>query len=136
LTRTNVLAENSRILAPPNDKEAIMAGDLGYFTIPVADLERGKAFWGDLFGWQFDPANTSESYAHVANTTPPGGLHAAAGSSPNVWFTVDDIDVAVARVRELGGHADEPQQSASGWSTACRDDQGTSFNLWQPAPGL
>jgi predicted enzyme related to lactoylglutathione lyase len=53
-----------------------------------------------------------------------------------VWFKVADIRAAVAQVRELGGSADEPQQSASGWSTACRDDQGTQFNLWQPAPGF
>ena len=52
-----------------------------------------------------------------------------------MWFKVSDIRAAVARVRDLGGHADQPQESPSGWSAACRDDQGTLFNLWQPAPG-
>jgi predicted enzyme related to lactoylglutathione lyase len=52
-----------------------------------------------------------------------------------VWFKVTDIHAAVARVRQLGGHADQLQQSPSGWSAPCRDDQGTLFNLWQPAPG-
>jgi len=111
-----------------------MAADLGYFTVPVPDMARGRAFYGELFGWTFGP-DATDSYAHVANTTPPGGLHRADGTSPQVWFRVTDITAAVARVRQLGGAADEPQESPTGWSTACRDDQGTHFNLWQPAPG-
>ena len=112
-----------------------MSANLGYFTIPVADMKRGRVFYGGLFGWKFaDGAN--DRYSHVDNTTPPGGLNHDKGSSPRVWFKVPDIKMAVARVRELGGHAEEPQQSDSGWSAACRDDQGTSFDLWQPATGL
>ena len=106
--------------------------ELGYFTIPVADLERGKAFYGGVFDWQFEPG---ESYAHIGNTKLPGGLHVGDGSSPKVWFRVADIQAAMAHVRALGGHADEPQESASGWSADCRDDQGARFSLWQPAPG-
>ncbi len=111
-----------------------MSGELGYFTIPVSDMKRGRAFFGTLFGWQFAP-DADDRYAHIGNTAPPGGLHSTEGSSPQVWFKVDDIQAAVARVRQLGGQAEAPQESPSGWSTACRDDQGTHFNLWQPAPG-
>ena len=106
--------------------------ELGYFTIPVIDLERGKAFYGGVFGWRFEPG---ESYAHIGNTKLPGGLHVSDGSSPKVWFRVAEIQAAVARVRALGGQSDEPQESASGWSADCRDDQGVRFSLWQPAPG-
>ena len=111
-----------------------MSGALRYFTVPVADVKRGRAFYGGLFGWQFAP-DATDAYAHITNTTPPGGLHGSSASSPQVWFTVDDIAAAVAKVRALGGHADQPQESPSGWNAACRDDQGTHFNLWQPAPG-
>jgi len=111
-----------------------MAGDLGYFTVPVGDVERGRKFYGGLLGWQFAP-DATDQYAHVTNATPPGGLHRAGGANPQVWFKVADIQAAVARVRQLGGQADTPQESPSGWSAACRDDQGTHFNLWQPAPG-
>lgn len=110
-----------------------MAGELGYFVIPVGNVERGKAFYGRLFGWQFEPG---ETYAHVKNTDPPGGLNQEQGAHPRVWFRVDDIQAAVARVRELGGEAANPQRSDSGWSSDCRDDQGTYFSLWQPAPGF
>jgi predicted enzyme related to lactoylglutathione lyase len=111
-----------------------MSGDLGYFTVPVADVKKARAFYGRLLGWQF-AGDAGDDYAHVSNTTPPGGLHRDDERSPKVWFKVTDIRAAVAQVRELGGHAGEPQESPSGWSTACRDDQGTQFNLWQPAPG-
>jgi uncharacterized protein len=109
-----------------------VSGELGYFVLPMGDVAKGKAFYGDLFGWRFAPG---EQYAHIENTTPPGGLTQAPGDSVQVWFKVADINEAVERVRALGGHADEPQQSDSGWGADCRDDQGTRFSLWQPAPG-
>ena len=74
-----------------------MAGELGYFTIPVADMECGKTFYGGLFGWQFAP-DANADYSHVSNTTPPGGLHRTAGANLQAWFKVDDIRKAVARV--------------------------------------
>ena len=78
---------------------------------------------------------TEEQYAHIENTTPPGGLVRKAGDTAQIWFRVDDIRAAAARVQELGGEASEPSESASGWHCDCRDDQGTRFSLWQPAPG-
>ncbi|HEY8173720.1 MAG TPA: VOC family protein [Dehalococcoidia bacterium] len=113
-----------------------MSGNLSYFTIPTPDLQRGRAFYGGLFGWQFDAENSHDAYAHIGNTEPGGGLHAHEGTSVSVWFRVDEIQAAVARVRELGGHADEPALSDSGWRARCRDDQGAGFNLWQPAQGF
>ena len=120
------LVEHAEPVAPETVPE------LGYFTTPVAALERGKAFYGGVIGRRFEPG---ESYAHIGNTRLPGGLHAGAGSTPKVWFRVAEIQAAVARVRALGGQADEPQEGASGWSADCRDDQGARFSLWQPAPG-
>jgi hypothetical protein len=86
-------------------------GDLGYFTIPVRDLQRGRTFYGGLFGWEFQAERATDPYAHIGNATPPGGLHVNDTASPQVWFKVDEITVAVATVRELGGRADEPQQA-------------------------
>ncbi len=108
-----------------------MPGDLGYYTLPIADLEKGRAFYGGLFGWRFA---AGDEYAHIENTTPPGGLSRAAGDTAQVWFRVDDIRAAVARVAELGGEASPPSESPSGWSSDCRDNQGTRFSLWQPSP--
>lgn len=32
-----------------------MSGELGYFTIPVGDMERGRAFFGSFNLWQPAP---------------------------------------------------------------------------------
>lgn len=114
-----------------------MAVGIGYFTLPTRDLARAKTFYGTLFGWTYEEAFSGETYAHIAETSPGGGINASDQSTtPKVWFRIDDIQSAVARIRELGGTAEEPSQSASGLSAACKDDQGTEFNLWQPAPGF
>jgi len=111
-----------------------MAGDLVYFWIPVADAGRARSFYSGLFGWEFAPGNVPGGF-HITNVSPPGGLHGGGeGSAPHVCFEVADIDAGVARVRELGGHADEPQAIESGFMAACRDDQGTHFYLWAPKP--
>jgi predicted enzyme related to lactoylglutathione lyase len=45
-------------------------------------------------------------------------------------WTVEDVDAAVARVREAGGTViEEPAQQAYGKMAQCTDDQGTRFYL-------
>jgi predicted enzyme related to lactoylglutathione lyase len=107
-----------------------MAGQLVYFWIPTPDSERAKAFYGGLLGWEFEPGNVPDGF-QIRDTNPPGGLHGGeSASSPRVCFEVDDMGGAVARVRELGGVADEPEEIASGHYVRCRDDQGSEFFLW------
>jgi uncharacterized protein len=111
-----------------------VAGDLVYFTVPVPDAERGKAFYRRLLGWEFAPGNVPGGF-QITNVSPPGGIHGGGeGSSPLVWFQVDDLDAALEHVRELGGEAGEAEEIPSGRMAACRDDQGTSFNLWTAHP--
>jgi predicted enzyme related to lactoylglutathione lyase len=108
-----------------------MAGDLVYFWIPVPDGEAAKRFYGELLGWQFGPGSNAEG-SQITNTTPHGGISGAAESAshPQVVFRVDDLEAAMERVRELGGETGEPRPGGEGSSVECRDDQGTSFNLW------
>ena len=117
---------------PPSTKH----GNLGYFVIPVRDLEQGKRFFAAVLGWEYAPEHSHPTYAHVGNTNPGGGLVAGDGDRPEVWFRVDDIHATAAKVQKLGGTAEAPSESGSGWSAACKDDQGAAFNLWKPAPGL
>lgn len=109
-------------------------GTIRYWTQPVRDVTAATTFYAGVFGWQF--AEVSETYAHAKDSDPACGLMRADGKAPEVWFKTLDIASRVAKVRELGGSADEPSESASGTSAACKDDQGMRFNLWQPAPGV
>jgi predicted enzyme related to lactoylglutathione lyase len=107
-----------------------MPGDLAYFMLTVGDAERAEAFFGGLFGWEFGPGSVPEG-RQITNSTPPGGLFATGSpSKPEVWFEVDDIEAALARIRELGGEPGEAEEIASGYMASCRDDQGTPFNVW------
>jgi len=109
-----------------------MAGDLVYFVLPTPDAERARAFYGAMFGWDFSPGNVPGGF-NIEGSSPRGGLFGGGeGSSPTVYFSVDDIDEAVGKVRDLGGDAEDPQEIASGYMSHCRDDQGTSFAIWAP----
>jgi predicted enzyme related to lactoylglutathione lyase len=114
-----------------------MNGELSFFEIGVGDAGRAREFYGRLFGWEFvDEGNG----ATIETPNVPGGLHGGdAGASPYLFFRVDDLDAAEARVRELGGEVDgsvggeDPDTAARfGRFVLCKDDQGSSFGLHEP----
>lgn len=111
-------------------------GELFYFSLPVADGERGRHFYSTLFGWDFgEPGSAGGMNAH--NVIVEGGIGAGRdGDRVEMWFRVDDISAAVATVRELGGSADDPFDTPQGLIAQCTDDQGVDFGLAQPAPGF
>jgi predicted enzyme related to lactoylglutathione lyase len=54
------------------------------------------------------------------------------GAVPYVFFAVDDLDAALARVRELGGELvpfDHGEDTRFGRFAFCKDDQGSAFGL-------
>ena len=71
----------------------------------------GLAFWGSLFGWQFESFPGPAEY-HMARIGETSGV-AVSNMEPGKrgmrsYFDVDDIDDGIARVKELGGEADGP----------------------------
>ena len=115
-----------------------MAGQLVHFEIPVDDTARGREFWGSLFGWEFEAFGEGVDY-HLTRLTETSGA-ALSGMEPGkrgprAYFDVDDINAGVARVKELGGEADQPSPvPGMGWSAACKDEAGNEFGLWQTDP--
>ncbi len=78
-----------------------------FFELGVGDPERGRAFYGALFGWTFAPGPTGGGFA-ITTDGLPGGMHGGDnGASPYLFFRVDDMDAAVARVTELGGTVED-----------------------------
>jgi predicted enzyme related to lactoylglutathione lyase len=112
-----------------------MVVELGYLTLPVKDVSRAAKFYGTLFGWTFVMQGLQG--AHVNNTKFPLGL---IGKGPAharfVFFRVEDIVAAKAKLVSLGGSVTEESENPSGLNAVCVDDQGTEFSLWQPAPGF
>jgi predicted enzyme related to lactoylglutathione lyase len=113
-----------------------MNGELSFFELGVGDLDRARAFYGSLFDWEFVDQGSG---ARIETPNVPGGLHGGdPGATPYLFFRVDDLDAAVARVRELGGEVaedlgDDPDTVARfGRFVLCKDDQGSGFGLHQP----
>ena len=109
--------------------DRVVTGEASHFELGVPDTGRARAFYGSLFGWTIDERGWIET----------GGVRGVLhGDDPEtgivLYFAVPDIQLAVERVRELGGEADELEEpDVSGWYTSCRDDQGVAFGLHQPA---
>lgn len=111
---------------------------LGYLTIDAPDIDKARMFYSALFGWRFDEAASTPTYAHVADSVPALGFTKVerAQNATHLYFRVDDVQTLCDRVTELGGQAAMPSESASGLTAVVSDDQGVSFSLWQPAPGF
>jgi len=84
-------------------------GALSWNELASPDLEASRAFYGGLFGWTFDPFESSpDPYFVIKNgEAGNGGIRELSppGMPPNwlVYFGTEDIDKALAKVEELGG---------------------------------
>jgi predicted enzyme related to lactoylglutathione lyase len=112
-----------------------MAGEMVHVEVPVDDTGKGREFWGELFGWDFESYPGPFEY-HMARLGEQQGA-AITNMEPGkrglrVYFDVDDINAGAARVKELGGEANDPQSVPSmGWFAVCKDSEGNEFGLWQ-----
>jgi hypothetical protein len=118
-----------------------MAGEIAFIELGVEDVASAEKFYSALLGWSF-VAGPSPGGRMINGLGVTAGVHSGdRGAAPYVFFRVDDIDAAVARVRELGGvvedtdvEGDEDMQRRYGRFRLCRDDQDSSFGLYAP-PG-
>jgi uncharacterized glyoxalase superfamily protein PhnB len=129
--QTNVEVED----LPVEDVAGRRYGDIGYMTLNVPDGERARAFYGALLGWRTDAGHEPGSF-HISSITPPSGIAGGADDvSVRLYFRVDDIEAAAARVRELGGQVLAVADYESGGNAECIDNQGLRFDLFRPRPG-
>jgi predicted enzyme related to lactoylglutathione lyase len=106
-------------------------GDVSYLTLEVEDSAKARTFYGAVLGWRFNPGRIDDGWEPV-DVVPMAGLsggHPQATTVP--MYRVDDIHLAVARVRARGGTATDPDPQPYGLTADCVDDQGTRFYLGQ-----
>ncbi len=115
-----------------------MAGRIGHFEIPADDTAKGREFRGSLFGWQFQafPGPFEHHMTQISDQTSGAITNMEPGKrGTRAYFDVDDVNAGAARVKELGGEADEPRPvPGMGWFATYRDTQGNEFGLWQNDP--
>jgi uncharacterized protein len=115
-----------------------MAGEIVHFEVPAAEPDRAAAFWSGLFGLEIGPSSMEEMDYRMFQASPTQGGAVMASDKPGALITyhaTDDIDASVAKVRELGGSADDKKPVPTyGWFSACKDTEGNAFSLWQSDP--
>jgi predicted enzyme related to lactoylglutathione lyase len=116
-----------------------MAGEIVHIEIAADDIEQARAFWGSLFGWDFNAfPGPKEYHLFAIEKDRAGGAitnmeEGKKGTPP--YFAVDDINAGAARVQELGGKAGDAMPVPSmGWFATCTDPHGNEFGLWQADP--
>ncbi len=83
-------------------------GALVWNELQSPDLDSSASFYGDLFGWQVEQAEgMADRYLAIKNAgANNGGMRDLTPPAPPSWlvyFGVEDIPQALARVDELGG---------------------------------
>ncbi len=106
------------------------------------DPEAAVAFYGRLFGWDFEDVMPPGSPGKYFIARLRGGDVAAVGSQPegvppmaawNTYIWVQSADETASKVLEAGGRVlmDPVDLTDAGRMAACVDPEGAAFCLWQ-----
>jgi predicted enzyme related to lactoylglutathione lyase len=109
----------------------------------LPDVEAGKRFYGELFGWTFTEGLKEYGYYTGAFRGSDRGRVAALvpkpdGRMPTVWgiyFASSDAEATSARIRAAGGQVITPPMIVEPFGTmvTAADPSGAVFGVWQPA---
>lgn len=103
---------------------------LSLLEFPADDHLRARRFWSGLLEIELDDRRDGEGSGWQTHSGGPQlGIHER-GTGPGdtfslPYFAVDDVAVALARVKELGGSVVHPGEQ---WAI-CRDSEGTPFGV-------
>ncbi|WP_333739101.1 VOC family protein [Streptomyces sp. IBSBF 2806] len=112
----------------------------------LPDVDAGKRFYGELFGWSFE--ERAEGYGDSVwarlDGEPVAALaHKTDGRMPTVWtvyFATPDAEATSRRILAAGGQVVTAPMPVGGLGTAAlaADPEYAVFGLWQPAghPGF
>lgn len=127
-------------------------GRVVHFEIQAEDMERARAFYGDVFGWTFEDYSeyTGTPYLGIvtgADDQPGinGGLLQRPAPTPghgqgtNAYvctMQVDDYDTVEERILAAGGQVALPKYPLPGmaWQGYYLDPEGNTFGIHQPDP--
>jgi predicted enzyme related to lactoylglutathione lyase len=111
-----------------------------WVDLGIPDLDRAMAFYGSLFGWEFQvgPPETGRYTMCLLRDHPVAALMAnpdpAAGDFWwNVYFAASDCDATARRVADAGGTVLQSPMDVmdQGRMAIARDPVGAQFGLWQ-----
>ncbi len=119
---------------------------LEVIVVPVSDVDRAKAFYGEKLGFRLDVDHAPNDQFRVVQYTPPGSAcsitfgvgvtQVEPGTYQGMHLVVDDIEAAHAHLKERGVECSEPFHFGPGGRTEGLDpdrrDFGTYIELADP----
>ena len=116
-----------------------MANPFVHLELNTTDLKKAQAFYGGLFGWQFQDMDMGPMgiYSTFKPDKEPGGGMYSAKDMPQGWLAyvgVDDIKAATAKAKSLGAQifVDSQEIPNVGWMTIMNDPTGSRVAMFQP----
>jgi predicted enzyme related to lactoylglutathione lyase len=108
----------------------VSPGRVSLVEFPADDPERARRFWSELLGVTLEARSEAQGEGWQASEAAPAiGVHERGrgpGDSYSLpYFAVPDLEVALERVRALGGTVVHP---GSHWAI-CKDSEGSPFGL-------
>ncbi|WP_406201213.1 VOC family protein [Streptomyces sp. NBC_01017] len=103
----------------------------------LADVQAGRRFYGELFGWDFEEAYDSTVWARLDGDRVAALSRKTDGRMPTVWtvyFATPDARALTGRIRSAGGQvvtAPVEVGADAGTAALVTDPEGAVFGLWQ-----
>ncbi|MFJ4472900.1 VOC family protein [Streptomyces sp. NPDC089424] len=133
------MAENSTSASEPVYPEGVPC----WVDAQLADVAAGKRFYGELFGWSFQPSHGGSVWAYREGEPVAALAQKTDGRLPTVWtvyFATPDAEVLTRRIRTSGGQVVTAPLPVGdlGVAALATDPEGAVFGLWQPVnhPGF
>ncbi len=121
---------------------------VGYFEIPVADMERAVAFYERVFLYELD-AQDVDGYLMalfpeqpgkpgVTGALAKGDVYVPGKAGPVLYFAVDNIDVTLERARSAGAEILYAKKSVGefGFVAEIEDSEGNRIALHEEASSV
>jgi predicted enzyme related to lactoylglutathione lyase len=120
-------------------------GEFAWNELLTRDMERAKAFYGAIFGWEYDTFEV-DGHAYWVAKGDDGAVagigmveHGPVNTMQSYWLStveVEDVDAAVAIARENGAAIIEAPHDVPniGRFAAMRDPNGAVIGMLQGAP--
>ena len=124
-----------------------------HFELPAKDMERARAFYSSIFGWELKDWPMPDGSKYIGARTVAvneethlptevgainGGIveHSETVSMPIFAINVSSIDEKVAMIEKAGGKVTRPKMDmmGMGFYAYVSDCEGNTLGLWEDAP--
>jgi uncharacterized protein len=111
-----------------------MGKKIVHVEFPAQDTDRAERFWEGFGGWTIEDAGMPGFDYRMFQDEGWGGAvyPKQEQDGPVVYFGSEDIEADLAKVRELGGEAEDKEPIPHvGWFARCKDSEGNPFSIFQ-----